>query len=46
MQQELLQQQAPGVDVMVVAADVCNTPAMQRAVREHISRCAHHCRYR
>jgi hypothetical protein len=40
MQRQQLQQQAPRVDVLVVAADVCNKTAMERAVREHVSRCA------
>jgi hypothetical protein len=39
MQRQQLQQQAPRVDVLVVAADVCNKAAMERAVREHVSRC-------
>lgn len=38
LQRQQLQQQAPGVDVLVVAADVCNRAAMERAVKEHVSR--------
>lgn len=33
-------QQARQVDVLVVAADVCNKAAVERAVKEHVSRCA------
>lgn len=40
LQRQQLQQQAPKVDVFVVAADVCNKAAMERAVKEHVSRCA------
>jgi hypothetical protein len=38
MQHQQLQQQHPKVDVLVVAADVCNKAAMERAVKEHNSR--------
>lgn len=32
------QELQPGVEVLVQAADVCNKSAMERAVREHVSR--------
>ena len=38
MQSQQLRQQQPRLDVLVVAADVCNKAAMERAVQEHISR--------
>lgn len=38
MQSQQLRQQQPQLDVLVVAADVCNKAAMERAVQEHISR--------
>lgn len=38
MQRQQLQQQHPKLDVLVVAADVCNKAAMERAVKEHNSR--------
>lgn len=37
-QQQQLQQQRPGADILVIAADVRDNKAMARAVREHMAR--------
>lgn len=37
-QQQQLQQQRSGVDILIVAADVCDNKEMQRAVNEHMAR--------
>lgn len=34
-----LQQQRPGVDILAMAANVCDNKAMARVVKEHMSRC-------